>query len=78
MPEESYRRSLLRYSTIGVEFIALFCLFLGGGFWLDRRLEITPSFTLVGGAIGFAGGLYRMIRQVKTIHRRRPDGGPNY
>jgi len=53
---------MMRYATLGVEFIAVFGVFLAAGIWADSRLAAEPAFTLAGGVIGFAGGLYRMVR----------------
>ena len=57
----------MRYSTVGMEFIIIVGLFIGGGLWLDKRLGLMPLFTLIGSVAGFAGGLYRLIRRVKEI-----------
>ncbi len=35
-----------------------------GGWWLDKRLETTPWFTLVGVALGAVGGFIWVYREV--------------
>jgi F0F1-type ATP synthase assembly protein I len=36
----------------------------GAGYLLDRSLHTYPALTLVLGALGFAGGMYEVIRRV--------------
>lgn len=63
--DESASRQMFALSGIGFEFIAE----VGGltllGWWLDRRLGWSPALTLVGVALGFAVGLYRLISFAK-------------
>jgi F0F1-type ATP synthase assembly protein I len=59
----------VRFISSGVEFFVVIGLLTGGGYWLDTWLGTLPLFTLVGLAAGFAGALWRLIRQV------RPPGG---
>jgi F0F1-type ATP synthase assembly protein I len=45
---------------------------LGGGLWLDRRLETTPLFLLIGLALGLAAAArstYRMIKDIRPTPR---------
>jgi F0F1-type ATP synthase assembly protein I len=75
MDEKGNRGNLTRYAFAGVEFVVAFALPLAGGFWLDGRLDTTPGFMLLGGAAGFALGLYRLIRQAKAGQRKGDDEG---
>jgi len=52
------------YSLVGIgfEFLAAICLMGAIGFYLDRRLGTSPWLLIVGGAVGFAGGLAMVIR----------------
>ncbi len=59
-----------QYATMGIELFAIFSTFVAGGLLLDRRLDTRPVFTVVGAVIGFAGGLYRMMR----LSRQYRDG----
>jgi F0F1-type ATP synthase assembly protein I len=78
-----YKTDWLKHITLGMEFAIIFGLCLGGGLWLDRRLGIFPALTLTGMVLGFAGGLYRLVRQAKELaqqgrreqqeHDRPPD-----
>jgi F0F1-type ATP synthase assembly protein I len=51
-----------RMTGLGVEFIVAVGLFGAIGWWADRRLGTNPWLTLVGVAVGFAVGLYGVIR----------------
>jgi len=70
------RRDLLRYSSVGLEFILTFGLWLGVGFWLDHWLGTLPGFLLIGGVVGFVIGVYRMARQGREMQKaaeRKPE-----
>ena len=43
----------------------------GLGYLLDKRFNTSPIFTLVLGALGFAAGMYELIRRLTG---RRPRG----
>ncbi len=70
----------MRYASVGVEFTVTFLVPLALGYWLDRREGTTPGFMLLGGSIGFALGLWRLIRQARRIQRENQppagQGGP--
>ena len=62
---------LFRYSTVGLEFLFTFMLFLFLGVFADRKLgSQTPGFTILGAAIGFGVGLYRMLKEVPWARRK--------
>ena len=44
----------------------------GLGYFLDRWLHSSPEFTLVLGALGFAGGIYEVVRRLTG---KRARGG---
>ena len=69
MSDLSDRHNLLRFTSAGIEFIAIFGLMLAGGMWLDSRYDTSPGYALTGAVWGFAGGLYRLIRQAKVVQR---------
>jgi F0F1-type ATP synthase assembly protein I len=73
-------RGLVRHASLGVEFIVTFLIPLALGYWLDRREGTLPGFLLLGGSIGFALGLWRVVQQGRRIQRENqppPDeGGP--
>jgi F0F1-type ATP synthase assembly protein I len=44
----------------------------GAGYFLDDYLGTSPAFTLILGALGFAGGIYEVVRRLTG--RRNTDG----
>ncbi len=71
--KESDRGALAKYyqySHAGLQFFLAVGMFTGGGIWLDRRLGTEVLFTLVGFALGFAGGLYTLCREF--LFRKKP------
>jgi F0F1-type ATP synthase assembly protein I len=72
MPQQS-QPGLMRYASAGVEFIATFGLVMGAGWWLDRRFDKSPLFTLIGAALGFAGATWRLVRQARAIGKEMQD-----
>ena len=36
----------------------------GAGYLADKRFNTSPTFTLIFGLMGFAGGIYEVIRRV--------------
>ncbi|MDD4889921.1 MAG: AtpZ/AtpI family protein [Phycisphaerae bacterium] len=50
-----------RYAGMGIEFAAAIALCVAAGWWVDKRCGTMPWFILVGLALGFAAGLYRLV-----------------
>jgi F0F1-type ATP synthase assembly protein I len=67
------RSDVIRYVSVGVEFITIFVALLAGGIWLDAQYGPRPAWTVTGAVVGFAAGLYRLIRQAIELHNRRFD-----
>lgn len=44
----------------------------GGGYFLDGRLGTSPVLTLLLGALGFAAGMFEVVRRLTT--KRKTDG----
>ncbi len=44
----------------------------GAGYLLDKWLGSAPVLTLIAGALGFAGGIYEVLRRLSG--RQREDG----
>ncbi len=58
-----------RYASAGMEFFIAIILPTGGGVWLDCRTGTLPLWTLVGLAVGFAAGLYRLVQIAGELKR---------
>jgi F0F1-type ATP synthase assembly protein I len=54
---------------LGVEFISAVAVFGGIGWWADRRLDTLPWLTLVGVGIGFAVGLWIVVKAAMKSFR---------
>jgi F0F1-type ATP synthase assembly protein I len=60
-------RNVLAYTTVGMEFTALFLLPTLAGILLDAHLGSSPGFTILFAACGFAMGLWHMLRRVRDL-----------
>ena len=58
-----------RLAGLGVEFIAAVGLFGLAGYWLDRKFGTKPWLLIAGIGIGFAAGLYQMVRAANRMFR---------
>ena len=56
-----------RFAGIGFEFIIAVLLFGWIGHWLDGRLGLAPWLMIAGFGVGFAAGLYIMIRAARSM-----------
>jgi ATP synthase protein I len=61
--------SWYRLAGIGFEFIVAVGLFGGLGFWLDRTLGTGPWLMVSGFGLGFATGLFLMVRAANRMFR---------
>ena len=69
---EEERRELMTWhklTGVGVEFIVAVLMFGGIGWWIDSKAGTTPWLMLVGFALGFATGLYLMVRAANRLFR---------
>jgi F0F1-type ATP synthase assembly protein I len=58
-----------RYSGYGLALGATVAFFTWVGMKLDVRLGTSPLFVILGGALGFGGGMYRLIHDVTSSSR---------
>jgi F0F1-type ATP synthase assembly protein I len=54
--------SWFRMTGLGLEFIAAVAVIGGIGWWADKRFGTLPWLTLVGAALGFAVGLWTVVK----------------
>ena len=54
-----------RYAHVGIQLVITFVLGSGAGYWLDSRYGTFPWLILVCTFLGFALGMYHLIRAVK-------------
>jgi F0F1-type ATP synthase assembly protein I len=56
------RRTWLRFTGVGFEFVAAVAGFGLVGYWIDRRYDTDPWGVIIGVALGLIGGTYNLIR----------------
>jgi F0F1-type ATP synthase assembly protein I len=61
-------------SALDLPFVLVGAVVLGagGGYLLDRRLGTSPVLALILGALGFAAGMFEVVRRLTA--KRNPDG----
>jgi ATP synthase protein I len=73
MPSKG-KGNLLRQLALAMElpFVMIGGVVIGGGmgYLLDRWLHASPVLTLVGGLLGFAGGIWDIIRRLSREEKR--------
>lgn len=57
------RPGWIRYSGVGIEFVAAVGGFAAVGFWIDRHYDSGPWGLVIGAALGLIGGTYNLIRE---------------
>ena len=66
-PPSSANQAARAATDIGFEFAAAVAAFAVGGYFVDRWLETSPTWTLIGTALGFIGGGYNLFKAVRRI-----------
>ncbi|GIK52015.1 MAG: AtpZ/AtpI family protein [Planctomycetaceae bacterium] len=66
-PDQGSMQAWLRYSGLGVQFVAVLGLPIAGGFWLDRWLGTLPAFLVSGAVLGMAAAMAGVIRAVSRM-----------
>lgn len=57
--------------TVGLDVGAGTALGVIVGLWIDRRFNTKPWGTLIGTCVGFAGGMYLMIKELLRANRNQ-------
>lgn len=63
-----------KYFAAGLRFAVGIVAFTLGGFWLDRRLNTTPLFTIIGAVGGGALSFFSVYRQLVSDRDVDSDG----
>ncbi len=61
----------LQFAGSGMELLGYLLVFGGGGYLLDRWLETSPAFLLVGVTLGIVGGLTKVILDALRANRQQ-------
>ena len=72
--KDSDGRAYLKWAGLGFEFAAVVALFTYFGYLADQRWGHEPWGVLIGGAIGFTGGLYHLVREGLAMNRELDPG----
>jgi len=70
------RPSGLRFSGIGIEFVAAIAGFALVGYWVDRHWDTKPWGLVIGAVLGLIGGMYNLIRESLGAFKPPLDRGP--
>ena len=62
-------KTILAYSTLGIQLAALMVVFVYGGYKLDIYFNSSPWFVLAGAFIGMGAGLYNLIKGLKQMDK---------
>lgn len=60
------------YAQIGLELAGGVLLGLGGGYWLDKKLDTLPWLTLGGAVFGLAVGFYLVALELFPKGEKKP------
>jgi ATP synthase protein I len=68
---EGYRKAS-PYIAASTSLVAAICVFMGLGYWLDKKLENeVPWLTMVGALFGMVGGFISFFRTVLGTRKTR-------
>lgn len=59
---------------LGCAVVASLVVFIGLGLLLDQWLDTSPTFTLIGVALGLVGAGYQLWELIRISDRTRPNG----
>lgn len=62
-------------TTLGFGVAISLAVMVGGGVWLDRRLDMAPVFTLIGLVLGLISAGYQLY-ELALLNRQDRDNGP--
>lgn len=62
-------------STLGFGVALSLAVMVGGGVWLDGRLDMAPVFTLIGLVLGLVSAGYQLY-ELALLNRKDRDNGP--
>ncbi|MGB2578332.1 F0F1-type ATP synthase assembly protein I [Elusimicrobium simillimum] len=56
------KQDFLVSTQLGIQLTLTTCLFGAAGYWLDKKFEFTPVLTIIFLVLGFAAGMYFVIK----------------
>ncbi len=74
--KETEASGYFKWAGLGFEFAGVIGIFFYLGYLAEQRWECEPWGMLIGGAVGFTGGLYHLVKAGMAMNRelgRRTD-----
>jgi F0F1-type ATP synthase assembly protein I len=73
-PKEAFSlaKTFEQASLMSLSLVTLPVLFLFLGLFIDKKLDTTPIFIIIGVVVGIGSGIYRAIRLSKNIKLESP------
>src|SRR5687768_2059907 len=68
-------RKIATASTLGFGVAVSLAIMVGGGVWLDGRLDMAPVFTLIGLVLGLISAGYQLY-ELAMLNRQDRENGP--
>lgn len=69
MIKKNSSKTILSYSTIGLQLALIMILCVYGGHKLDEYFNSSPWFVVLGTVIGMVGGIYNLINSLRHIEK---------
>ena len=69
-PPGGVYRDVAPYLTLGIQLAAAVVFFFLIGWWLDTRMETSPTFKLIGLLLGFVGGMIKFFRSAAEMSNK--------
>lgn len=64
-----------RHLDLGLRFAVSILIGIGGGYWLDTKINTLPIFLIVGLLLGLTSGFLTLYRAVYPNETRKSDKG---
>ncbi|HKA13472.1 MAG TPA: AtpZ/AtpI family protein [Myxococcota bacterium] len=71
--DQQARRQGLAYQG-AFEAVMAIPIAIGGGYWLDRHFDKSPTFLILGAVLGFSAFVVRLLRLGRQLEMRREPG----
>ncbi len=69
-PVNALYRDVGPYLTLGIQLAAAIIFFFFLGSWVDKQYDTEPTFTLIGIALGTAGGFIKFFKTVMELNKK--------
>jgi ATP synthase protein I len=66
-------KSVLAYSSVGLQLAGTLLICVYAGFWLDRRYDTSPWLVLAGAAVGMTAGFFNMFKELQALDKNTED-----